>query len=56
MKSKYVTVFNHRGFEICTMSPALPGQFGYIVDDIAFADLEFTHIQAAIDEIDKRLS
>jgi hypothetical protein len=52
----YVTVFNHQGFEICTKSPALPNQFGYIIDDIAFAGLEFTHIQAAIDEIDMRLS
>lgn len=52
---KYVSVFKHRGFEICTMSPATPEQFGYIIDHAHFADETFHLIEQATSAIDMYL-
>jgi len=48
----FVTVYTHRGIKICTLSPAKPGYFGYIIDDVRFMGREFDFVQQAIDAID----
>ncbi|OPA76720.1 hypothetical protein BVG16_16245 [Paenibacillus selenitireducens] len=51
MEVGYVTVFTYLGYEICTMSPAKPGQFGYIINHKMYEDKEFVYIQHAIEAI-----
>lgn len=54
--AKYVTVETHRGYDIQTLSPAKPGQFGYIIDNWAFANQEYAFVQDAMDAIDEHLA
>lgn len=52
----YVTVYTHKGLEICTISPATPEQFGYIIDYVDYVGESYNLIQDAINAIDRRIT
>lgn len=59
LSDRYVSVYNHRGFDICTLKVAVPVNddgLGYVIDNAAFSDQVFDGISEAISAIDKKKS
>lgn len=55
LDERYVEVYRHRGYPICTLKVAVPSEgdsLGYVIDDTKFCDMEFTGIEAAMEAID----
>ncbi|MBU9728288.1 hypothetical protein [Diplocloster modestus] len=54
LNDRYAKVFNHKGFDICTLKSACPGQgdmLGYVIDDARFVDQTFDLIDDAVKAI-----
>lgn len=59
LSDRYVSVYNHRGFDICTLKVAAPAngdQMGYVIDNAEFSGQVFDDISEAISAIDKKKS
>lgn len=59
LSDRYVSVYNHRGFDICTLKVAAPAnddEMGYVVDNAEFSGQVFDAISDAICTIDKKKS
>lgn len=56
LNNRYAKVFNHKGFDICTLKNACPvngDRLGYVVDDMRFTNQDFNLIDEAIAAIDR---
>ncbi len=58
LNERYVKIYTHRGFDICTLKKATPSagdELGYVIDSKAFEGRIFNLIDEAADAIDDYL-
>lgn len=56
LSNRYVSVYNHKGFDICSLKAAIPENgdaLGYVIDSANFSGQTFNSISEAICAIDK---
>ncbi len=46
------TVYTHKGFDVQVLSPAMPSEFGYRINDISFSGESYNLISDAVQAID----
>jgi len=55
VNERYVSVYKHRGIDICTLKEAVPsnGDFlGYVIDHSCFMGRKYDHPENAMEDID----
>lgn len=56
LSNQYVSVFQYKGYSICTLKNAVPedgDEVGYKIDDVVFAANTYSTVAEAIEEIEK---
>lgn len=56
LDGRYAEVYRHKGYLICTLKAAAPldgDSLGYVIDDMKFSGMEFNHVEAAMETIDR---
>lgn len=56
ISDKYISVYNHKGFNICALKVAVPvngDEMGYVIDNADFIGQTFNSVPDAICAIDK---
>ena len=52
----HAVVYRHRGYRICTKSPATADDLDYFIDDSNFRGQRYKLVQDAVDAIDKEVT
>lgn len=55
LNDRYSSVYNYKGFDICTLKVACPAEgdnLGYVIDSNLFSDRTFSDVESAIVAID----
>lgn len=56
LNERYAEVYRHRGYPVCTLKVAVPSEgdsLGYVINDTKFCGTEFSHIEEAMEAIDR---
>ncbi len=56
LSNRYAKVYNHKGYDICTLKVANPSNgdsLAYVIDSIDFAGQEFNDVEDAIAAINQ---
>ena len=57
LSDRYATVYTHKGYNICTLQVANPGQgdsLAYVIDSVEFEGQAFNDVTDAIKAIDSK--